>query len=73
MAASAKHQYPGGHVFYRALDKDLPLIVRGKGCFLYDAAGKDYLDASGGAFVANLGHGVAEIGDAIAEQARTIA
>lgn len=67
------HKHPEGHVFYRALDRALPLIVRGEGCFLYDESGKDFLDASGGAFVANVGHGVAEIADAIAEQARKVA
>ena len=35
--------------------------------------GRRYLDASGGAFVANLGHGVREIGEAMAEQASRIA
>jgi len=47
--------------------------VRGEGCWLYDDAGAKYLDACGGAFVANLGHGVREIADAIAEQARRVA
>lgn len=67
------HRYPEGHVFYRSLDRAVPKIVRGEGCFLYDEDGKDYLDACGGAFVANLGHGVGEIADAIAAQARKVA
>ncbi|HLJ84944.1 MAG TPA: aspartate aminotransferase family protein [Candidatus Eremiobacteraceae bacterium] len=62
-----------GHVFYRKLNVELPTIVRGKGVYLYDADGKRYLDGSGGAMVACIGHGVDEIADAIAEQARTIA
>jgi adenosylmethionine-8-amino-7-oxononanoate aminotransferase len=65
----AEHQYPLGHVFYRKLNKRLPLITRGEGCWLVDEAGKRYLDACGGAFVANLGHGLAEIGEAMARQA----
>jgi hypothetical protein len=69
----AEHQYPLGHVFYRKLNKRLPLIVRGEGCWLVDETGKRYLDACGGAFVANLGHGLAEIGDAMAKQARQVA
>lgn len=73
MTSPSNHRYPESSVFYRALDKSLPKIVRGEGCFLYDETGKDYLDASGGAFVANIGHGVAEIADAIAAQARTVA
>jgi len=47
--------------------------VRGEGCWLYDDAGGKYLDACGGAFVANLGHGVPEIAEAIGAQARRIA
>ena len=69
----AEHQYPLGHVFYRKLNKRLPLIVRGEGCWLVDETGKRYLDACGGAFVANLGHGLSDIGDAMAEQARQVA
>jgi adenosylmethionine-8-amino-7-oxononanoate aminotransferase len=65
--------YPDTHVFFRKLTARYPLVIRGEGCWLYDAAGKAYLDACGGAFVANLGHGVAEIADAMAEQARRLA
>jgi len=60
-------------VFYRKLHKQLPVIVKGEGVWLTDAAGKRYLDASGGAMVCNVGHGVAEIADAIAAQARKVA
>jgi adenosylmethionine-8-amino-7-oxononanoate aminotransferase len=66
-------RYPDGHVFYRALDRAMPLIVRGEGCWLYDDSGKRYLDGCGGAFVANLGHGLREIGDAVAAQMAKIA
>jgi adenosylmethionine-8-amino-7-oxononanoate aminotransferase len=67
------HQYPDSHVFYRKLTRRFPLIVRGEGCWLIDEAGNRYLDGSGGAFVANLGHGVREIGEAMAAQAAKIA
>ena len=60
------------HVFYRKLTREYPRIVRGEGCYLYDADGRRYLDGCGGAFVANLGHGVGEIADAIAAQARRL-
>jgi adenosylmethionine-8-amino-7-oxononanoate aminotransferase len=56
-------------VFYRKLNRRYPHIVRGDGCYLFDAAGRRYLDAVGGAFVANLGHGVADVADAVAKQA----
>jgi adenosylmethionine-8-amino-7-oxononanoate aminotransferase len=61
--------YPDSPVFYRKLRRTYPLIVRGEGCWLYDASGQRYLDGCGGAFVANLGHGVRAIGDAMARQA----
>lgn len=61
------------HVFYRKLTRSYPRIVRGEGCWLYDADGRAYLDAVGGAFVANVGHGVAEIADAIGRQAGRLA
>ncbi len=61
------------HVFYRKLNRTLPLIVRGQGVYLYDESGKRYLDACGGAMVASIGHGVKEIGDAIAAQASKVA
>jgi len=70
---SPSHRYPQGNVLYRALDRDLPLIVRGEGCSLFDEDGKRYLDACGGAFVASLGHGVRELGEAIAEQVAKVA
>ncbi|MCR4295552.1 MAG: aminotransferase class III-fold pyridoxal phosphate-dependent enzyme, partial [Elusimicrobia bacterium] len=66
-------RYPDTGVFYRALDREFPMIVRGEGCWLIDDAGKRYLDACGGAYVANLGHGVSEVADAVAEQIRKVA
>jgi adenosylmethionine-8-amino-7-oxononanoate aminotransferase len=67
------HKYPDSPVFYRKLNREYPLIERGEGCWLIDSNGKRYLDGSGGAFVANIGHGVKEIGAAMAEQAGKIA
>lgn len=65
--------YPDTHVFFRKLTARYPLVIRGEGSWLYDADGKAYLDACGGAFVSNLGHGVAEIAEAMADQARRVA
>ncbi|MDX2122925.1 MAG: aminotransferase class III-fold pyridoxal phosphate-dependent enzyme [Gemmatimonadota bacterium] len=67
------YQYPDSHVFYRKLTRRFPLITHGEGCWLVDADGGRYLDGSGGAFVANLGHGVAEVGQAMAAQAAKVA
>jgi adenosylmethionine-8-amino-7-oxononanoate aminotransferase len=61
------------HVFYRKLTRRYPRVVRAEGCWLYDADGRSYLDAVGGAFVANVGHGVREIADAIGRQADRVA
>lgn len=47
--------------------------MRGEGCWIEDENGKRYLDAVGGAFVACIGHGVREIGEAMARQAGRIA
>ncbi|HTO74222.1 MAG TPA: aminotransferase class III-fold pyridoxal phosphate-dependent enzyme, partial [Gemmatimonadales bacterium] len=67
------YHYPDGNVFYRKLNRTYQKIVRGEGCFLIDSTGKRYLDGSGGAFVANLGHGIPEIGEAMARQASRVA
>jgi adenosylmethionine-8-amino-7-oxononanoate aminotransferase len=67
------HAYPDGHVFYRNLTRSFPRIVAGEGCWLVDAEGRRYLDGCSGAFVASLGHGNAEVADALADQARRLA
>lgn len=56
----------GSSVMHRALTRDYISIVRGKGVYLYDSDGRAYLDAVGGVAVNIIGHGVQEIGDAIA-------
>jgi adenosylmethionine-8-amino-7-oxononanoate aminotransferase len=66
-------RYPDGNVFFRKLQWEYPRITSGKGCWLRDDAGTEYLDACGGAFVSNLGHGVDEIADAMAAQAKRVA
>src|SRR5688572_21577054 len=54
-----------GRVFRRSLDPDLPVAVAGHESTIVDAAGREYLDASGGAIVVNVGHGRQSIADAI--------
>ncbi|HSC91582.1 MAG TPA: aspartate aminotransferase family protein [Gaiellaceae bacterium] len=52
---------------------DVPVIVRGDGCYLEDANGKRYLDALAGLFSVNLGYGFGdEIGEAAAAQMREL-
>ncbi len=62
----------GSHVFHRKLRRRYPRIVRGEGCYVFDDAGRRYLDACGGAFTVNVGHGVPEIAAALGDQARTL-
>ena len=62
-------RHPHGHVFYRRMEHPHPMIQRGEGVYLYDTEGKRYLDGSGGAIVANIGHGVESVAQAMADQA----
>ena len=63
---------PQDRVFYRDWKKPYPVIDRGEGIYLYDREGKKYIDASGGPFVVNIGHGVLEVVAAMEEQARKV-
>ncbi len=56
-------------VLRRSFLKSFPAAVRGEGVYVWDAEGKRYLDLSGSAAVNFIGHGVAEIASAIAQQA----
>ena len=49
------------------------VLTRGEGCRVWDADGNEYLDATAGLWFCNVGHGRAEIADAVAEQLRTLA
>ena len=55
-------------VFHRSLGHDYPEAVSGRGCWIYDGAGRAYLDASGGAAVSCLGHGDRRVAQAIRQQ-----
>ena len=59
-----------GRVFQRVLGGELPVAVRAEGCTIWDADGRAYLDAAGGAIVVNVGHGRQSIVDAMERQAR---
>ena len=58
---------------FRDFKKVYPVITRGKGVYLYDREGREYLDAVGGIAVVNVGHGVPEIIAAMTEQAQRVA
>jgi len=63
-AASAATHYGEG---------TLPKIAWGKGSYVHDAAGKRYLDGSGGPAVFCLGHGNEEVNEAIKAQLDRVA
>jgi adenosylmethionine-8-amino-7-oxononanoate aminotransferase len=52
---------------------DVPVIVRGEGCYLEDSQGRRYLDALAGLFAVNIGYSYGdEIGQAAHEQMREL-
>jgi len=54
-------------------DGEVPIIVRGEGCYLEDAHGKRYLDALAGLFAVQIGYSYGdEIGEAAAAQMREL-
>jgi adenosylmethionine-8-amino-7-oxononanoate aminotransferase len=54
-------------------DAEVPIIVRGEGCYLEDANGKRYLDALAGLFSVNLGYSFGEeMGQAAHDQMREL-
>lgn len=60
--------------FFPAVQGELPTVVRGEGIYLYDDDGRRFIDAAGGVgCVTAIGHGVAEVADAVAQQVRTLA
>lgn len=61
------------HVFYRNLLRPYPEIERAQGIYLYDREGREYIDGSAGAAVANIGHGRREIAAVLERQASTVA
>lgn len=69
MSSTPTYSHPHGNVLYRKLRQQYPCMVRGEGIYLFDENGKRYIDASGGAIVANLGHGNKAVAEAIAQQA----
>jgi adenosylmethionine-8-amino-7-oxononanoate aminotransferase len=59
-------------VFYRS-NLSYPIAVRAHGAYLWDDAGRQYLDGASGALVANIGQGRSEVAEAMARAARTLA
>ena len=53
-------------------EADFVNIVRGEGSLVWDDSGKDYVDGLGSLWYCQVGHGRAEIIDAVADQMRRI-
>src|ERR1700739_4436260 len=53
-------------------EHEIPIIVRGEGCYVYDEHGKRYLDGLASLFCSQLGHGRADLVQAGADQAKDL-
>jgi adenosylmethionine-8-amino-7-oxononanoate aminotransferase len=53
-------------------EHEVPIIVRGDGCYVWDIHGKRYLDGLSALFCVNSGHGRTELGEAMAAQVREL-
>ena len=53
-------------------DHEIPIIVRGDGCYVYDEHGNRYLDGLSALFCVNAGHGRTEIGEADRQELRQL-
>jgi adenosylmethionine-8-amino-7-oxononanoate aminotransferase len=49
-------------------DGEVPILVRGEGCYVFDENGDRYLDGLAALFCVNAGHGRTELGEAAARQ-----
>jgi adenosylmethionine-8-amino-7-oxononanoate aminotransferase len=52
---------------------EVPMIVRGDGCYIWDSAGKRYLDGLSGLFAVQTGHARQELAEAAGKQAGELA
>src|SRR5215212_6779363 len=53
-------------------EHEIPILVRGDGCYVWDEHDRRYLDGLSALFCVNAGHGRAELGEAAARQAREL-
>jgi adenosylmethionine-8-amino-7-oxononanoate aminotransferase len=53
-------------------EADVPIIVRGEGCYVYDEHGNRYLDGLSALYCVNIGHGRGELGEAAAAQTKEL-
>jgi len=55
------------------VDQEVPVIVRGDGCYVEDSHGRRYLDGLSGLFTVQVGHGRPELAEAAARQSEKLA
>jgi adenosylmethionine-8-amino-7-oxononanoate aminotransferase len=67
------HKRQSTHVFQRHCHSSPPIAISGKGCYITDHQGKQYLDGSGGAAVSCLGHGDPDVTNAMKAQLDQVA
>ncbi|HMI51224.1 MAG TPA: aspartate aminotransferase family protein [Candidatus Saccharimonadales bacterium] len=60
-------------LFPRNFKRQFPVAVRGEGCWIISSDNRRFLDAAGQAAVVSIGHGLREIGEAMAEQSAQLA
>ena len=60
------------HFAPASVDREVPIIVRGEGCHVWDDRGNRYLDGLSALFCNNIGHGRADIAQAGADQAKEL-
>ncbi len=65
----APHQ---GNILHRNMRREYPVITHGRGIYLYDEDGNEYIDGCSGAMVTNIGHGVQEVAEAMYRQASAV-
>ena len=70
--SSRESKYPPqSYLFSRASGGLLPL-VKGEGVYVWDSDGNRYIDGSAGPICVNIGHGVKEVAEAVADQMEKI-
>jgi adenosylmethionine-8-amino-7-oxononanoate aminotransferase len=72
LAAKAK-RHLWGHFARHGDDITPPIITRGEGIHIWDSDGNKFIDGLSGLFVVQVGHGRAELAEAAAKQAETLA
>lgn len=60
------------HPYLPASTEERVIITEGKGCTLTDSEGRSYLDATGGLWLAQIGHGNEELADIAQQQMKKL-